>query len=135
MCNTFHRGWLDLKKLDIKNKKSNAYYFWPNSKILGFDKSPVGVNTLGRILPNMCKAFAVKIFPRLRVTTLFWARDRKRTGHRSNALFFYEKGSVEKQEEVASVLGPVKSSEKITSVATSEKLLQNFAPDVGERVD
>ena len=60
---------------------------------------------------------------------------RERTGHRSNALFVDEKGSVEQQEEVPSVLGPVKSSEKSTSVATSEKLLQNFRSDVDERVN
>ena len=36
--------------------KVDAFYFRPLTKSFGFTKSPVGVNTLGKILPDMCKA-------------------------------------------------------------------------------
>ena len=87
----------------------------PKQCELGYDKAPVGVNTLIKILPDMWSAAGVKR------KTAHWLRVicatklfnsgidekliRDRTGHRSNALFQYEKPSVEQATKVSSVLG------------------------------
>ena len=78
---------------------------------------PVGIiNTLNRILPDMCKAAGVK-----RITShslsvscasnLFNAGVdskliRDRTGHKSDALFKYEKPNEESVSNVSTILGP-----------------------------
>ena len=102
---------------EICNKNGNAFYYRPDNKQLGFFKSPVGVNTLAKILPNMCKAVGVKVKTShsLRVTcaTALFEKGveekliRDRTGHRSNALLRYEKSTSEQNESVSSILGPV----------------------------
>ena len=80
-----------------------AFYFKPNSKRFADDKQAVGINKLNGILPSMCKepGFKPKSSHCLRGTcacALFNAGVeekliRDRTGHRSNALFKYEKVS------------------------------------------
>ena len=85
-----------------------------DNKQLGFFKSAVGVNTLAKILPNMCKAVGVKVKTShtLRVTcaTALFGKDveekliRNRTVHRSNALLKYEKSSSEQNESVSNIL-------------------------------
>ena len=102
---------------EIYNKNGNAFYYRPDNKQLGFFKSPVGVNTLAKISPNMCKAVGVKAKTShsLRVTcvTALFEKGveekliKVRTGHRSNALLRYEKSSSEQNESVSSILGPV----------------------------
>lgn len=89
-------------------------------------------------LPSMCKEAGLK--PRsghsLRVTcasTLFNAGVeekliRDRTGHRSNALFKYEKVSEMKSTEVSDILAPKCSS---TSNVSSSKEVSETAVEVG----
>ena len=93
-----------------------AFYLKPNSKRFAFDKQPVGINTLNNILPSQCKeaGFKRKTSHSLRVTYtsgLFNAGVeekliRDRTGHRSNALFKFEKIGEVKSAEVSEVLAP-----------------------------
>ena len=47
--------------IKIENCKVDAFYFRPLTKGFGFAKSPVGVNTLSKILPDTCKAIGVKV--------------------------------------------------------------------------
>ena len=71
---------------------------------------PVGINSLNKILPEMCEAadFKRKSAHSLRVTcvsSLFNAGMeekliRERSGHRSNALFQYEKPTEENVSKV-----------------------------------
>ena len=37
-----------------------AFYFKPNAKKVSFDKCPVGINSWNKILPDMCKAAALR---------------------------------------------------------------------------
>lgn len=121
----------------VKNNNGAGFYFRPNSKDLAFDKSPVGVNTLSKILPNMCKClgFRVKTSHSLRVTcaTTLFQRGieekliRERTGHRSNALLAYEKSSIEQQQTVSDALGP----EKRDSIVSSQCLADYKVEDKG----
>ena len=67
-----------------------------------FCEIPVGVNTLSKILPDMCKAIGVKgkTAHCLRVscaTALFQqgVEEKLQTGHKSNAKFRYEKATEE----------------------------------------
>ena len=72
-----------------------------------FEKSPVGINTLNAILPNMCKEVGIKrktahSLRISRATKLFNSGVEEkliseRTGHRSNALLTYEKPSLEQR--------------------------------------
>ena len=82
--------------VEIFGKGMKAFYFKPNAKKFSFDKCPVGINSLNKILLDMCKATGVrrKTTHCLCVTcasSLFHANvDSKsihdRTGHRSDAL-------------------------------------------------
>ena len=115
-----YKYYIELVK--IENPQMNAFYFRPKTKSLGFAKSPVGVNTLSKILPDMCKSVGinVKTAHSLRVTcaTALFQHGvdekfiRERTGHRSNALFKYEKASKEQISNVSRILGPSTSLEK-----------------------
>ena len=89
----------------------------PNSKRFAFNKQAVGINKLHGILPPMCKVtgFKPKSSHCLRVTcasALFntGVEEKKlirdRTGHRSNALFKYEKASEMKSTVVSDILAP-----------------------------
>jgi len=79
-------------------------------------KVPVGINTLNKVLPDLCEAAGVKRNTAhcLRVTcasSLFDAGVeekliREQTGHRSNALLKYEKPSEENKGKVSYLLGP-----------------------------
>jgi hypothetical protein len=40
--------------VQFKATGNDAFYFKPNQSKLSFDNSPVGVNKLNAILPNMC---------------------------------------------------------------------------------
>ena len=115
-----------------------AFYFKPNSKRLAYDKQVVGINKLNGILPSMCKEanFKAKSSHCLRVTcasALFNAGVeekliRDRTGHRSNALFKYEKVSEMKSTEVSDILAPKCSS---TSNVSLSNEVSETAVEVG----
>ena len=68
---------------EIYNKNGNAFYYRPDNKQLGFFKSPVGVNMLAKILPNMCKAVGVKVKTshslRVRVRPLYLKKVSKKS--------------------------------------------------------
>ena len=90
-----------------------ASYFKPNSKRLAYDKQAVGINKLNGLLPSMCKEAGFKLNSShclcvLCPSALFNAGVeenliRDRTGHRSNALFKYEKVSEMKSTEVSDI--------------------------------
>ena len=66
---------LYIRLAKVKNNNGSGFYFRPNRENLAFDKSPVGVNTLIKILPSMQSlGFQEKTSHSLRVmcaTTLF----------------------------------------------------------------
>ena len=85
--------------------------------MFGYERLPVGINTLNKILPeNLCGVAGLerKTSHSLRVTCatrLFQnsvgeALIRERTGHRSDALLRYERKSEEQEKIVSTVLGP-----------------------------
>ena len=96
-------------------KAVTAFYFKPSTRRLAFEKVPVGINSLNKILPEMCESagFKRKTAHSLRVTcvsSLFNAGVdekliRERSGHRSNALFQYEKPTEENVSKVSNILG------------------------------
>jgi integrase len=98
-------------------KQCQAFYFRPSTKKFGYEKSLVGINTLNKMLPEMCQAVGVrrKTTHSLRVTcssSLFNVGVeekiiRQRTGHRSDAaIFHYEKPTEENIAKVSAILGP-----------------------------
>ena len=120
------------------SSENTAFYFKPNSKRLAYDKQAVGINKLNGILPSVCKeaGFKPKSSHSLRVTcasSLFNAGVeekliRDRTGHRSNALFKYEKVSEMKSTEVSDILAPKCSSASNISLS---KEVSETAVEVG----
>ena len=83
---------------------------------MSFDNlSPVGINTSNSILPNLCKAGGIKrktahclrvtCVPKLFNSGVEEKLIGERTGHRSNALFAYEKTSEKKVSHVSALLG------------------------------
>ena len=115
-------------------KKVTAFYFKPSKTKFAFDKVPVGINSLNKILPEMCEAagFKRKTAHSLRVTcvsSLFNAGMeekliREGSGHRSNALFQYEKPTEENVSKVSKILGPSVSA---VSCSTTEKQDESIA--------
>ena len=112
-------------------------YLRPKQCELGCGKAPVGVNTLNKILSDMCSAASVTAHC-LRVTCatkLFNSGIdekliRDRTGHLSNALFQYEKPSVEQATKVSSVLGAeaCTSKRKADNPQSESKTSMNEGP-------
>ena len=104
----------------------------PNTQVFSFHKAPLGINTLNNILPDLCVAagFERKTSHSLRITTasrLFQNSVqekliRQRTGHRSNALFTYEKNSAQQEMEVSKLLGP---SEELPNFEISSEIFEN----------
>ena len=101
-------------------KDISAFYFKPKLRTLGFYKVPVGINSLNKILPDLCSAVGIKKKTAhcLRVTCasrLFQSGVdekliRERTGHVSNALFKYEKASEDQAKHVSNILSADQSS-------------------------
>ena len=100
-------------------EKIDAFYFRPNrdSAKFSYEYIAVGINSLNKILPDqLCTGAGLtrKTSHNLRVscaTALFQNSVeekliRERTGHRSNAIFKYEKPSLEQQRIVGDILGP-----------------------------
>ena len=110
-------------------KEVTAFYFKPPKSRFAFDKAPVGINSLNKILPDMCDAagFKRKTAHSLRVTcvsSLFNSGVeekliRERSGHRSNALLQYEKPTEENVSKVSKILGP--SVVSTTTCSTTER--------------
>lgn len=99
------------------SEKIDAFYFRPNRDKFCYEYAPVGINSLNKILPDeLCKGAGLtrKTSHNLIVscaTALFQNSVeekliRERTGHRSNAVFKYEKASLEQQRKVGDILGP-----------------------------
>ena len=98
---------------------------------MAFEKVPVGINSLNKILPEMCVSagFKRKTAHSLRVacvSSLFNAGVdekliRERSGHRSNALFQYEKPAEENVPKVSNILGPSTSVVSTSTCTTIEK--------------
>ena len=65
---------LYIRLAKVKNNNGLGCYFRRNSANLAFDKSPVGVNTLLKMLPSMCKSlgFRVKTSHSLRVMLCYY---------------------------------------------------------------
>ena len=101
--------------LEVFGKNGNAFYYKASKAKFGFEKVPVGINTLNKVLPDLCEAAGVKRKTAhcLRVTcasSLFNTGVEEklileRTGHRSNALLKYEKPSEENKGKVSYLLG------------------------------
>lgn len=111
--------------VEIFGKGMGAFYFKPNAKKISFDKCPVGINSLNKILPDLCKAAGVrrKTAHCLRVTyasSLFNENVdskliRDRIGHRSDALLKYEKAEEKVISQVSAILGPNPYTVKVDS--------------------
>ena len=107
-----------LEKVKHLAAGTEAFYFKanPNPQVFAFCNSPIGINTLNKILPDLCEEAGLerKTSHSLRITCttrLFQNQVeekliRDRTGHRSNALFKYEKSSAQQQMMVSNLLGP-----------------------------
>ena len=86
--------------MEVFARNGNAFYYKASKGKFGFEKVVVGVNTLNKVLPDLCEAARVKRKTAhcLHVTctsSLFNAGVEEkligeRTGHRSNALLKYE---------------------------------------------
>ena len=57
-CSFINKLYIGL--VETLSKRNEAFYFRPKSKSLSFENSPVGINTLNSILPNLCKAVGIK---------------------------------------------------------------------------
>lgn len=137
----FYQVYIGL--VQFKETKIDAFYFRPSKSKLAFEKSVVGVNKLNEILPNMCKEAGIKIKSAhcLRVacaTKLFNSEVpekiiRDRTGHRSNALFTYEKVSETQSRKVSELLGPQYSDKKLdTRAECNDSTCEGKEKSVGE---
>ncbi len=119
-------------------EKIESFYFRPHrSGTFEYEESAVGLCTLNKILPvKLCEKAGLerKTAHCLRVTCasrLFQEGVeeklvRERTGHKSNALFGYEKASKKQLRNVSDALGPVNDTrrtdvEAIESVVGLEK--------------
>lgn len=111
-----------LENVKSLTQKSNAFYFRPNADSANFcyDNAPIGINSLNKILPEkVCGETGLlrKTSHNLRVTcaTMLFQNSveekliRERTGHRSDALFKYEKPNLDQQRKVGKILGPPQS--------------------------
>ena len=138
-----------LENVKFLGQKNNAFYFRPNANKdkFSFDNSPVGINSLNKILPDkLCAEAGLerKTSHSLRITcatTLFQNSVeekliRERTGHRSNALFNYEKPNLDQQCKVSEILGPTQGKEikqtKENANETNDCLLSDLDFDISD---
>ena len=107
-----------------------------------------GINTLNRLLPDMCEAAgrkrkSVHCFRVTCASSLFNAGvDRKlihdRSGHRSDALMKYEKANEKVQTKVSAILGPKLESSTVSatiSVDSSSESASRKVEKVSQNVD
>ena len=116
--------------VETLSKSNEAFYFRPKSKTMSFENSP-----------NLCKAAGIKRKTAhcLRVTCVSKLFNsgveekliRERTGHRSNALFAYEKTSEKKVSHVSALLGAETKTEnkeeKLKCNRYKEKTSEGFS--------
>ena len=125
--------------VEVFAKNGNAFYDKASEAKFGFEKVPVGISTLNKVLPDLCEAAGVKRKTAhcLHVTcasSLFNAgvEERlilERTGHWSNALLKYEKPSEENKGKLSYLLGPnamLSVSKMETCKQEDEKPLTSF---------
>lgn len=122
-----------IEKIRSHAESIDSFYFRPHrGGKFEYEKSPVGLCTLNKILPE--KLLGKAGLPRktahcLRVTcaTRLFQNSveeklaRERTGHRSNALFGYQKASDEQVQNVSKLLAPVNDSRKSGQSEATEK--------------
>ena len=88
-----------------------------------YEEVPIGLYTLNKILPvklsekvglprGTAHCLRVTCASRLLQNTAEEKLIRERTGHKTNALFLYEKGSKTRLENVSKSLGPVNDTRK-----------------------
>ena len=119
----YYRLYIGL--VQICAKVVDAFYFRSNAKRMCFDKLLVRINTLNRLLPDMCEAAGIRrktahCLLVLSVSSLFNADVdmkliRDRTGHRSAALMKYEKANKKVQTKVSAILGPKLESSTVSA--------------------
>ena len=130
--------------------KIDAFYLRPNrdSAKFSYEYMAVGINSLNKILPDQLCAGAglTRKTPHdLRVscaTPLFQnsveeTLIRERTGHRANAIFKYEKPSLEQQRIVGDILGPpagLHVNEMPSEDVGESDLLDDFECDIPDDI-
>lgn len=104
--------------------KIESFYFRPNrSGLFEYEEVPIGICTLNKILPvKLCgkaglplrtaHCLRVTCASRLFQNSVEEKLIREKTGHKSNALFLYEKGSKTQLENVSKALDPVIDTRK-----------------------
>ena len=122
---------LYLEKVKSLAEEIDAFYFKPHPNEFSCQKIPIGIHTLSKILPEkLCVKAGLprKTSHNLRVTctTRLFQESvdekliRERTGHRSNALFKYEKSSSAQQHQVSNILGPPENLETTGKASNAE---------------
>lgn len=121
-----------LEKIKHLSGEIEAFYFKPNPNSVEFSfcRAPVGVNTLNKILLELCAEVGInrKTSHCLRITCatrLFQGQMeekliRERTGHRSNALLGYENLSKEQELKASAAVGPPNLSTTDKECSTSD---------------
>ena len=51
---------LHMSLVEVFAKNGNVFYYKASKALFGFENVPVGVNTLNKVLPDLCKAAGVK---------------------------------------------------------------------------
>ena len=46
--------------MEVFEKNGNAFFYKASKAKFGFEKVPVGINTLNKVLPDLCEAAGVK---------------------------------------------------------------------------
>ena len=128
---------LCIEKVQNHAKTVEAFYFKPhrNETVFDYKKSPLGVHSLNKILPDeLCAkgGLARKTAHSLRITTatrLFQSGVeekliRERTGHKSDALFKYQRASSKQLQKASCILGAGIS--KTESVSSNEIDMPSF---------
>lgn len=97
-------------------KEVTAFYFRPSKTKFAFDKVAVGINSLNKIFSGKCarqQAINAKpltvcvllVFPPCSMLGLKKI-DTRKVGHRSNALYQYDKPTDENVSKVSNIFGP-----------------------------
>ena len=135
----FIRLSVDVASVYIEKIRSHAesidsFYFRPHrAGKFEYQKSPVGLCTLNKILPEKllgkaglphktAHCFRFTCATRLFQNSVEEELGRERTGHvRSNALFGYQKASDKQVQNVSKLLAPVNDSRKSGQIQATEK--------------
>ena len=125
-----------IEKIQKHAQCTESFYFRPHrSGNFQYEQSPIGSCTLNKILPEkLCSKAGLtrKTAHCLRVTcaTRMFQNSvnekltRERTGHKSNALFDYQKPSKQQIKDVSNILGPASATKTLN---TAETIVKSFA--------